>query len=73
MGLAGFFFLILTNCFYNLYIVRKDIPLEKINFDKGEMVEVKYFNKSEVQKILEKGNLTLTTAYNLEKYILKLL
>lgn len=41
--------------FRDIYIMKKDIPIEEINFDDGEVINAKYVSIEEFKTIIEKG------------------
>lgn len=43
------------NIFRDLYIIYKDIPIETINFNDGEVMNCKYVGLEEFKEIIEKG------------------
>jgi isopentenyldiphosphate isomerase len=57
--------------FVKIYIVKKDIPLENFKIDHTEVDEIKFFDKSELRKLLQQPHLLTGSAKSLiEKYIL---
>lgn len=56
-----------------VFLVKKDIALEKFKIDTAELSEIKYFNKYELKKLLLSDELTLSAKYLIDKYILPLL
>jgi isopentenyl-diphosphate delta-isomerase len=59
--------------FAKVYLVRKDISLNDLNLDRGEVTEVKFFDKSELEELLnsEKKIMTGSSKHIIEKYVLK--
>jgi len=65
----------LTNYrFAKIFVVRKDIPIENFKIDYGEVEEIKYFNKEELEQLLKNPEVITSSAEMIiRKYILKLL
>ncbi|MBN2421902.1 NUDIX domain-containing protein [Candidatus Woesearchaeota archaeon] len=60
--------------FVRIYIIKKDISLDDFNVDDKEVKEVRFFNKSQLQKLLQQPNLfTNSSRRIIEKYIFKYL
>jgi len=61
--------------FAKIFLVRKDIPLDEFKVDEGEIVEVRYFNKSELNEMLNSQEKIFSGSAKkmIKKYILKLL
>ncbi len=58
--------------FSKIFILRKDVPIEKFNIDKGEIEKIKYFDLEEVETLLKNPyKLTPSNKTFIEKYILK--
>lgn len=59
--------------FTKAFIVRKNINLNEINFDKEELSEVRYFNKSELKTLVlsKENNLSTYTKFFIENYLIK--
>ncbi|MDD3083924.1 MAG: NUDIX domain-containing protein [Candidatus ainarchaeum sp.] len=59
--------------FATIYFIRKNFLLKDFVLDKEEVSEVKYFNKKEINKLLENKEevLTKATKYFLKKFVLK--
>jgi isopentenyldiphosphate isomerase len=47
---------IFNNRFVRVFVVKKEIPFEKFSPDLGEIEELKYFNKTELLKLLSQPN-----------------
>lgn len=64
----------INNRFVTVFLVKKDIPLNVFNIDKGEIAEIKYFNKKELNELLSNTTkITDSAKYLIEKYIMKFL
>ena len=59
--------------FFKIYLVRKDIPLDKYKPDRDEVEEVKYFSKKDLEEVFRKKEEIIidTTKYILKKYVMK--
>lgn len=53
-----------------LFLVKRDIAFDKFKIDAGELSEIRYFNKAELEKMLPSGKLTQSAKYLIEKYVL---
>jgi len=63
-----------NNRFIKLFLVEKDISLQDIRPDPGEVVEAKYFSLDELKLLLSAdGQMTSTAKYLIAKYILPLI
>ncbi|MBU0472310.1 MAG: NUDIX domain-containing protein [Nanoarchaeota archaeon] len=60
--------------FAEIFIIKKNIPINKFKIDPNEVKEVKYFNKQELIDLLSKNDLVANTATKIiKKYILKII
>jgi isopentenyldiphosphate isomerase len=60
--------------FVKVFLVRKDIPLERFKIDRGEVAAVKFFTEEGVQDLLRQPDLLTGSAkFLIEKYVLNLL
>jgi isopentenyldiphosphate isomerase len=60
-----------NNRFITVFLVEKEIPPDEYTIQKTEVLEIKYFDKTEVKTLLKRGNLTGSAAQFLEQFILK--
>lgn len=49
------------NVFRDIYILKKDIPLEDFKLDKNEVMDCKYVTIDEFKKMIERGECTFTS------------
>lgn len=49
------------NNFRDIYILKKDIPLESFSFNDGEVMDCKYVTIEELKKIIKDGKCTFTS------------
>jgi len=52
----------INNRFVKVFVVKKDIPLPKIMFDKDEITEVKFFDKAELKMLVELPEMVIVPA-----------
>ncbi|HJX49996.1 MAG TPA: NUDIX domain-containing protein [Candidatus Nanoarchaeia archaeon] len=58
--------------FVKIFLIKKEIPINKFKIDKEEIEEIKYFGINELKKLLSQPEkITKTSKYFIEKYILK--
>lgn len=63
-----------NNRFVTVFLVKKDIPLERFHIDQQEVSEVKYFGASDLNRLLlEPQKMTRSAKLLIEKDLLKLL
>ena len=63
-----------NNRFVTVFLVRKNIPIERFHIDEKEMSAVRYFDASEMKHLLlEPKRMTRSAKVLIEKYLLKLL
>ena len=48
--------------FVRMFIVRKDIPIEDFNIDKGEMEEIRYFDEQGLKQLLDDPGKIITNS-----------
>jgi isopentenyldiphosphate isomerase len=63
----------INNRFVKIFLVKKDIPINRFKLEEKEVLEVRYFNKEELINLLNSGNTTQTLIDLIPKYILPLL
>ncbi len=60
---------IVNNRFAKIFLVKKDIKINEFKIDKNELLAIKYFNETELKKLLEQENATTgVLAKILKKY-----
>lgn len=61
----------INNRFVRIFLVKKDIPIEKFKVDKKEVEEIRFFSKSELKTFLSsKEKIKKNAKYIIHKYIL---
>jgi|TARA_Y100000310_G_C20700281_1_gene829054 isopentenyldiphosphate isomerase len=60
--------------FIKIFLIKKDIPLNKFKIQKSELNKVRYFNRDELKKLLlDNKKIAKSARYFIKKYILKYL
>ena len=59
--------------FVKIYLVKTDLPIEDLVLQDSEVLEVKYFNKQEIESLCEAGKVRNTARKLLSEQILKLI